>query len=63
MTPVSETKRSPFVHHVLERSDYAIIGEVVEPGSKVLDLGCGDGELLAWLAENKQVQARGVEIS
>jgi len=29
----------------------------------VLDLGCGEGELLAWLAENKGVEARGVEIS
>jgi methionine biosynthesis protein MetW len=27
-----------------------------------LDLGCGEGELLAWLAENKRVDARGVEI-
>ena len=52
-----------FVQQVLGRRDYAIISELVEPGSKVLDLGCGDGELLAWLAENKQVVARGVEIS
>ena len=44
------------------RRDYAIIGEIVEPGSKVLDLGCGEGELLQWLAENKGVDARGVEI-
>ena len=29
----------------------------------MLDLGCGDGELLQWLAENKGVEARGVEIS
>ena len=52
-----------FVHSVLGRSDYAIISELIEPGTKVLDLGCGEGELLAWLAENKQVDARGVEIS
>ena len=52
----------PFVHSVLGRSDYAIISQIVEPGSKVLDLGCGGGELLAWLAENKNVDARGVEI-
>jgi methionine biosynthesis protein MetW len=31
--------------------------------SMVLDLGCGDGELLQWLMENKNVQARGVEIN
>jgi len=52
-----------FVRELLGRSDYAIIGEIVEPGSRVLDLGCGDGELLAWLAEHKRVDARGVEIS
>ena len=52
-----------FVHALLGRSDYAIIGELVEPGLKVLDLGCGEAELLAWLVENKKVQARGVELS
>ena len=51
-----------FVGRLLGRSDFEIISGLVEPGSKVLDLGCGDGELLAWLAENKQVMARGVEI-
>ena len=44
------------------RSDFAIISEIVKPNSRVLDLGCGEAELLAWLVENKQVQARGVEI-
>jgi methionine biosynthesis protein MetW len=48
---------------LLERRDYAMIAEIVEPGSRVLDLGCGGGELLAWLRENKRVDARGVEIS
>jgi methionine biosynthesis protein MetW len=52
-----------FVRTLLGRSDYAIIGAIVAPGAKVLDLGCGDGELLAWLAVHKQVDARGVEIS
>ena len=55
--------KAAFVRDLLGRSDYAIIGEIVEPASKVLDLGCGDGELLQWLAENKGVEARGVEIS
>ena len=45
-----------------ERPDFSIIGEIVQPGSRVLDLGCGEGALLAWLVENKQVLARGVEI-
>jgi homoserine O-acetyltransferase/O-succinyltransferase len=47
---------------VLQRFDYAMIAEIVEPGSRVLDLGCGDGQLLAWLGEHKRVDARGVEI-
>jgi methionine biosynthesis protein MetW len=63
VTATPTTKRNPFVREVLGRSDYAIIGELVEPNTAVLDLGCGDGELLAWLAENKGVMARGVEIS
>ena len=56
-------KKQAFVRGVLGRSDYAIIGEIVDRDSKVLDLGCGEGELLEWLAANKGVQGRGVEIS
>ncbi len=55
-------RRRHSVREILGRSDYAIIGELIEPNSRVLDLGCGDGALLAWLAENKRVDARGVEI-
>lgn len=51
-----------FVPELLGRSDYAIISEIIEPNARVLDLGCGEGELLAWLAEKKNVDARGVEI-
>jgi methionine biosynthesis protein MetW len=46
-----------------ERPDFSVIGQIVEQRSRVLDLGCGEGELLAWLVENKGVLARGVEIS
>jgi methionine biosynthesis protein MetW len=56
-------RKSPFVRELLGRSDYAIIGEIVEARTKVLDLGCGEGELLAWLTANKEVESRGVEIS
>jgi len=58
------------IHHhhqhpitLTERPDFHVIGEIIEPRSRVLDLGCGEGELLAWLIEHKQVLARGVEIS
>jgi methionine biosynthesis protein MetW len=63
MGSTPQAKGRAFVSTLLGRGDYAIIGAIVAPGSKVLDLGCGDGELLGWLAENKQVDARGVEIS
>lgn len=63
MTAAAESRRRPFVQEVLGRSDYAIIGSLVEPNTKVLDLGCGDGELLQWLVENKNVEARGIELN
>lgn len=50
------------VSEVYGRKDYAIIGELIEPGTRVLDLGCGEGLLLAWLKENKRVDSRGVEM-
>jgi methionine biosynthesis protein MetW len=46
----------------VHRLNYDTIVELVEPGSRVLDLGCGDGELLARLIAEKSVQARGVDI-
>ena len=63
MTTAVAAQRKPFVGELLGRSDYAIIGEIVQPNTMVLDLGCGEGELLEWLAENKGVDARGVEMS
>ena len=51
------------MREIYGRRDFAIIGELVKPGARVLDLGCGEGELLAWLKENKQVDARGVELT
>ena len=54
--------KRPFVQNVLSRLDYKIITSIIPLGSRVLDLGCGDGELIAWLMENKDVDARGVEL-
>lgn len=45
------------------RGDLARIAQWVQPHSRVLDLGCGDGALLAHLQQSKNVQGVGVEIS
>jgi methionine biosynthesis protein MetW len=58
----AEARRKAFVRDLLGRSDYAIISELIEPNARVLDLGCGEGELLEWLARNKNVEARGIEL-
>ena len=42
--------------------EHKIIAEIVEPKSKVLDLGCGDGQLLYYLVRKKNVQGFGIEI-
>ncbi|WP_137862891.1 MULTISPECIES: methionine biosynthesis protein MetW [unclassified Sphingomonas] len=44
------------------RPDLAIIAGNVERGSKVLDIGCGDGALMAALRDTRQVDARGLEL-
>jgi len=45
------------------RSDLRLIADMIEPHSRVLDIGCGDGALLAYLARAKGVDARGIELS
>jgi len=45
------------------RVDLIMISEMVAPGARVLDVGCGDGELLRLLGENRGVDGRGIELS
>jgi methionine biosynthesis protein MetW len=44
------------------RPSLEAIANLVPEGSKVLDIGCGCGELLAWLAKEKHVDGRGLEL-
>jgi methionine biosynthesis protein MetW len=45
------------------RVDLDIIQAWIRPGTRVLDLGCGDGELLNYLGEHRQVEGYGLEIN
>jgi len=46
----------------VKRNDYDAIASLIEPGSRVLDLGCGDGDLLSLLATNRNTSGMGVDI-
>lgn len=45
------------------RQDLRLIADLIEPDTRVLDVGCSDGALLAYLARTKNVDARGIELS
>lgn len=44
------------------REDLRLIAELVPEGARVLDLGCGTGDLLAWLQQHRGVNGYGIEI-
>ncbi|MDP6474393.1 MAG: methionine biosynthesis protein MetW [Alphaproteobacteria bacterium] len=47
----------------IDRPDLSLIAEMVAPGARVLDVGCGDGLLLELLSRDKGIDGRGIEIS
>jgi methionine biosynthesis protein MetW len=46
---------------MITRADFDIITQWVPPKSRVLDLGCGDGSLIRYLTDEKQVRGYGIE--
>ena len=68
--PIEHTAAEKHKKHHLGRSDYArrvrvdyeLISSLIEPKSKILDVGCGDGELLSRLTAEKDVVGEGIEL-
>ena len=63
MTAKTRADNAKRAHTIPARVDLLLIADMVEPRSRVLDVGCGDGTLLRLLAEEKEVDARGIELS
>ena len=57
--PLNGLAQDPTVHY---RGDHLLVAEMVERGSKVLDVGCGEGDLLQ-LLETRGIDGRGIELS
>ena len=45
------------------RQEFKIIADLIEKKTRVLDVGCGDGTLMEFLKNNKEIDIRGIEIS
>lgn len=59
---LDKTKAVTTTSHQQHRVDHLLIAEMVAPGSRVLDVGCGDGALLQLLTDTKAVDGRGMEL-
>ena len=45
------------------KQEFKIIADLIEKNTRVLDVGCGDGILMEYLKDNKEIDIRGIEIS
>ncbi|MBO0733316.1 MAG: methionine biosynthesis protein MetW [Methylocapsa sp.] len=63
MAVVTKITGAPRVRALPARVDLLLVADMVEPHSRVLDVGCGDGTLLRLLSEEKAVDGRGIELS
>ncbi len=61
-TSLKKSYVKPFDRSKRLRVDYEIIESLIGPHSKVLDIGSGDGELLARLTEDKKISGEGIEL-
>jgi methionine biosynthesis protein MetW len=62
MMPMAQAVTAVTVAAVSERKDLELIGALVPTGSRVLDLGCGNGALLEWLQRERGCTGYGVEL-
>ena len=62
MSNITEKIPQPVAENIISRPDLRRIAELIEPGSRVLDLGCGNGEFLYYLKKRKNIRPLGVEI-
>jgi methionine biosynthesis protein MetW len=60
---LADGRSSPAAGRDELRRDLRLIADMIEPGARVLDVGCGDGALLAYLTRQKGVDGRGMELS
>jgi len=61
-SPTKKRRMSRFEQAHRTRVDYELIESLIEPDSTVLDIGCGDGELLAKLTADKNIKGKGIEL-
>jgi methionine biosynthesis protein MetW len=63
MIPLAIREVEPMISSLSVRADHELIASMVDVGSRVLDVGCGDGALLRLLTERRNVDGRGIELS